>query len=233
MTTTAGLPAPLTEIDGLDAWERAYRDFETPAEEILKFERRLRALGADRLAPASRVLEICCGRGSAIKAWQRLGFRHVVGLDLSEALLRLYDGGAPRVVGDVRAMPVAAESHDIVAVHGGLHHLPSLGDVKDALAEMRRVIRPDGYVLIVEPWSTPFLTLVHAVSRQPVVRRTWRTMDAFERMYELERTTYDAWLDNADAILAIVTEHLQPVVLRRRWGKLMVLALKRRHPRST
>lgn len=33
----------------LDSWERAYRDFETPAEEIRKFERRLRALGADRL----------------------------------------------------------------------------------------------------------------------------------------------------------------------------------------
>jgi ubiquinone/menaquinone biosynthesis C-methylase UbiE len=208
----------------LDAWERAYRDFETPAGEVRKFERRLRALGADRLDRSARVLEICCGRGNALVAWRRLGFRRAVGLDLSYALLRLSDAGASRIVGDIRAMPVAAASQDIVAVHGGLHHLTSLADLDATLTEVARVIRPDGRVVIVEPWSTPFLTAVHALSRQRPIRRLWKKMDAFERMYELEHTTYDAWLGQPAAILAIVRRHLEPVVLQQRWGKLMVLA---------
>lgn len=208
----------------LDSWERAYRDFETPAEEIRKFERRLRALGADRLDRSSRILEICCGRGNALVAWRRLGFRRAIGLDLSYALLRLADAGTTRVVGDIRAMPVADASQDIVAVHGGLHHLPSLEDLEATLREVARVIRPDGRVVIVEPWSTPFLTAVHALSRQSPIRRLWKKMDAFERMYELEHTTYDAWLGQPAAILATVRRHLEPVVLQRRWGKLMVLA---------
>jgi ubiquinone/menaquinone biosynthesis C-methylase UbiE len=208
----------------LDVWERAYRDFETPAEEVRKFERRLRALGAERLDASSRILEICCGRGNALVAWRRLGFRHAVGLDLSYALLRLSEAGAPRIAGDIRAMPVADASQDIVAVHGGLHHLPSLDDLEATLGEIRRVLRPDGHVVIVEPWSTPFLTAVHTLSRQSPIRRLWKKMDAFERMYELEHSTYDAWLSRPEAILAIVHRHFEPVVLHRRWGKLMVLA---------
>ncbi|MBI3402957.1 MAG: class I SAM-dependent methyltransferase [Acidobacteria bacterium] len=215
----------------LDAWERAYRDFETPAGEMRKFGRRLHALGADRLDLSSRILEICCGRGNALIAWQRLGFRRAVGLDLSYALLRLSNAGAPRIVGDVRAMPVADASQDIVAVHGGLHHLRSLEDLEATLGEMRRVIRPGGHIVIVEPWSTPFLTAVHALSRQPLIRRLWQKMDAFERMYEHEQKTYDAWLGQPDAILALVHRYLTPLVLHRRWGKLMVLA--RRAPERT
>jgi ubiquinone/menaquinone biosynthesis C-methylase UbiE len=213
------------------SWEQAYRDFETPDQEIRKFERRLRALGVDRFPRTSQILEICCGRGNALTAWERLGFRRCIGLDLSHALLTLYDGPAPCVVGDVRAMPVASASQDLVAVHGGLHHLPSLADLDATLQEVTRVVRPEGHVVIVEPWSTPFLTVVHALSRQRPIRALSKKFDAFERMYELERTTYDAWLGEPERILSIVRRHLTALVLRRRWGKLMLVA-RRAEPRS-
>jgi ubiquinone/menaquinone biosynthesis C-methylase UbiE len=211
----------------LDPWEQAYSDFETPAEEIAKFEARLRALGADRLDRASRILEICCGRGGALVAWQRLGFTRAIGLDWSLALLRVYRGPSPRVAGDVRRMPVADRSQDVVAVHGGLHHLPSIADLDATFNEIRRVLNSDGRVIVVEPWATPFLTAVHVASRQPIVRRLSKKLDAFERMYELERTTYDAWLSQPDAILHVVRRHIEPLTIRRRWGKLMVFGRPR------
>lgn len=214
----------MSALAALDAWEQAYRDFESPAEEVEKFHRRLRLLGVDRLDPASRVLEICCGRGNALTAWERLGFTRAVGLDLSFPLLRLYDGRAPRVGGDIRALPFPDASQDIVAVHGGLHHLPRLSDLEATLREVRRVVRPDGRIVIVEPWSTPFLTAVHALSRRRLIRRLSKKFDAFERMYELERATYDAWLGQPAAILDIIRHHLEPIVLRRSRGKLMLLA---------
>jgi len=208
----------------LDAWEEAYRDFESPAQEVDKFDRRLRTLGVDRLDRASRVLEICCGHGNALTAWHRLGFMRAVGLDLSYPLLRLYAGRAPCVGADIRALPFPDASQDIIAVHGGLHHLPSLSDLDATLLEMRRVVRPNGRIVIVEPWSTPFLTAVHALSRQRLIRRLSKKVDSFERMYELERSTYDAWLGQPAAILEIIRHHLEPIVLRRSRGKLMVLA---------
>jgi ubiquinone/menaquinone biosynthesis C-methylase UbiE len=214
----------MSSASTLDPWEEAYRDFESPAQEVAKFDRRLRALGVDTLDRASRVLEICCGRGNALTAWHRLGFMRAVGLDLSYPLLRLYAGHAPRVCADIRALPFPDASQDVIAVHGGLHHLPSLADLDATLREMSRVVRPDGRVVIVEPWSTPFLTGVHALSRQRLIRRLSKTFDAFERMYELERSTYDAWLGQPGAILEIVHRHLDPIVLRRSRGKLMVLA---------
>lgn len=211
----------------LDPWEQAYSDFETPAEEVAKFESRLRALGADRLDRSSRILEICCGRGNALVAWQRLGFRRAAGLDWSHALLKLYAGPLPRVTGDIRRMPIRDGSQDIVAVHGGLHHLPSLEDLEATLREVRRVLRADGRVVIVEPWSTPFLTFVHALSRQRPLRAISKKLDAFERMYELERSTYDAWLGHPSAILSIVERHVEPLQLRRRRGKLMLIGRPR------
>lgn len=207
-----------------DPWAQAYSDFETPAEEVAKFESRLEALGADRLDPASRILEICCGRGNALVAWGRLGFAHTVGLDWSVPLLQAYAGSLPRVAGDIRRMPVADRSQDVVAVHGGLHHLPSLDDLEATFREIRRVVRPSGRVIVVEPWSTPFLTFVHAISRQKLARMLSKKVDAFERMYELEHATYDAWLSQPDAILAVVRRHVEPLTLAVRWGKLMLLA---------
>ena len=48
------------------AWEQAYQRFETPAEERAKFVRRLRRLGVHHWDRASRVIEVCSGRGNGL-----------------------------------------------------------------------------------------------------------------------------------------------------------------------
>jgi hypothetical protein len=71
----------------LSAWEAAYLSFETPEEEIRKFIRRLRRLGAERLPRQAEVLELFCGRGNGLRALERLGFNRLEGVDLSISLL--------------------------------------------------------------------------------------------------------------------------------------------------
>ena len=46
-----------------DPWEAAYIRFETPQQEIRKFLRRLRKLGATELPRDAHVVELFCGRG--------------------------------------------------------------------------------------------------------------------------------------------------------------------------
>jgi len=105
-----------------------------------------------RLVAGERVLDVGCGTG-----YLAAGIRRarpdvdVVGSDLSSGMLdRARAAGAwPLVQGDATGLPVRAGSVDLVVARGVLHHLP---DVRAALAEWRRVLRPGGaVVLLSEP----------------------------------------------------------------------------------
>jgi len=207
----------------LTRWERAYQAFETPEEELRKFIGRLRSVGADRWDRRSRVLEVCCGRGTGLRAWYALGFSHVLGLDYSPALVFSSTGPGLRVIGDARQLPLASNSVEVAVVQGGLHHLFSTEDVNRALAEMSRVVAPDGKIIIVEPWLTPFLQVVHAVCRQPVARRLSKRIDALATMIDEERETYERWLNAPAEHFQVISRHVAPDIVRRRWGKLVVV----------
>jgi SAM-dependent methyltransferase len=219
--TPAPSPAPT-------AWEQAYLRFESPAQEIEKFLARLRLLGADTWPRDAEVVEIFCGRGNGLIALERLGFTRVEGVDLSPALLAQYTGRARAVAADCRKLPFADASRDILIVQGGLHHLPALpADLEQTVAEGARVLRPGGRFMVVEPWDTPFLRLVHFASRQPVARRMWDKLDAFAVMTEHEAATYFAWLARPDVVLGVLRRHFEAEHCSMRWGKLRFLGRKR------
>lgn len=210
---------PLACIDPV--WEDAYRRFESPEEEIRKFQRRLVSLGANDWPRDSRILELCCGRGNGIEALRSLGFTALSGVDLSESLLETYGGPASLYVGDVRDLRLADRSIDIAVVQGGFHHLPELpGDLEKALRETRRVLRPEGRLVLVEPWNTTFLRAVHACCNVPVARKMWGRLDALATMIERERATYEAWLGQADAIRRLIHAHFRVEREDASWGKL-------------
>jgi len=212
---------------GTTRWEEAYQRFETPAEERRKFIRRLRRLGVHRWNRESKVIEVCSGRGNGILAWRQLGFARVIGVDLSPVLVERSACRRHGIVGDARRLPVLTSSHDVAIVQGGLHHLSSMDDVREALAEMHRVLRPDGRVIIIEPWMTLFLRSVHLVAERRVMRRISNRLDAFAAMTDEERPTYEAWLARPHAILDAVSARFDTIVLRRRFGKLVFMGRPR------
>jgi ubiquinone/menaquinone biosynthesis C-methylase UbiE len=162
-----------------------------------------------------------------LRAWRVLGFDQILGVDLSPALVSRYSGPGQCVVGDARALPLASGSREVAVVQGGLHHLLSIEDVGLALDEMRRVVVPGGRIIIVEPWRTPFLRFVHAVSNRRIIRRVSKKLDALATMTEEELETYERWLRAPDALLRLMRQHLVLEVERRRWGKLKVVARPR------
>jgi ubiquinone/menaquinone biosynthesis C-methylase UbiE len=202
-------------------WEAAYLRFETPEEEIQKFLSRLQKLGAKDWPRDAHVVELFCGRGNGLHALERLGFTHIEGLDLSPRLLAQYRGTGQCTAGDCRQLPFADQSKDVAIVQGGLHHLPVLpDDLERTAAEMHRVLKPSGRVMIVEPWRTPFLNLAHFISEIRLVRRLSNKMDAMAVMTEHEIVTYEQWLSHPDMILKILHTHFVPVHESFTWGKL-------------
>jgi SAM-dependent methyltransferase len=109
-------------------------------------------------------------------------------------------------------------------IHGGLHHLPQLpDDLARTLDEARRVLRAQGRIALVEPWQTPFLGFVHAVSLRPWIARWWDKLDAFATMTRYEADTYFAWLAAPELIRAALAERFEPLVCDESWGKLSFL----------
>ena len=127
---TVWLDVPVAEDT---AWNDAYLRFETLDQEVRKFTKRLKTLGALSWARDSEVVELFCGRGSGIVALESLGFTNVEGVDLSQALLSQYRGAAKLYAGDCRDLKFPDASKDILIVQGGLHHLQRIPEDLDAV----------------------------------------------------------------------------------------------------
>jgi SAM-dependent methyltransferase len=208
-------------MEAVDEWEAAYVRFETPEEEIRKFVKRLNAAGAATWPRDIEIVELFSGRCNGLRGLQALGFTRFEGMDLSPALLARYDGPAKCIVGDCRSLPFANASKDRVIIQGGLHHLPGFpDDVDKVLGEVRRVLRPDGRVMIVEPWPTAFLSLVHVACRNPLARKLYPKLDALATMIHHERRTYEQWLGNSSMVLELLKRHFVPERLVMAWGKI-------------
>jgi ubiquinone/menaquinone biosynthesis C-methylase UbiE len=212
-----------------DPWEAAYLRFETPAQEVKKFVKRLQRLGAAEWPRDSEIVELFCGRGNGLHALESLGFQRIEGVDLSPRLLEQYRGAAHCHAGDCRQLPFSDRSKDGVIVQGGLHHLLALPeDLDQALLQMQRVLRKNGTVLLVEPWLTPFLSCAHFACRRPLARRLSDKVDALATMIEYERRTYEQWLAQPYLILGTVLKYFVPVRQEIGWGKWSFVG----HPRG-
>lgn len=203
-------------------WEAAYAAFETPDQEVAKFLRRFHQLGVHRWDRALQIADLFCGRGNGLFALELLGFHNLKGVDLAPSLLQQYRGSAQMYVADCRELRFEDESLDAVMTQGGLHHLPDVEqDLPLVLDEIRRVLRPGGVILIVEPWLTPFLRLVHFLARRKLVRCISPKFRAFQGMTEREQVTYDAWLNRPEIILEMLQSRFVVDKLEIRLGKLM------------
>lgn len=216
------------EACNTDPWEAAYLRFETPEEEIAKFTKRLLELGAGRWPRDARIVELFCGRGNGMRALTGLGFRDVEGVDLSPRLLAQYVGPGKTHCCDCRELPFEDASRDIAIVQGGLHHLAVLpSDLERTFAEISRILKPGGLFVAVEPWLTPFLRFVHAVSSNGMARKAWGKLDALWVMILHERQTYEQWLGKPEPILALFHRYFEAQRCSPAWGKLMFVGKKR------
>jgi ubiquinone/menaquinone biosynthesis C-methylase UbiE len=164
--------------------QAAYHDWEAATYDdkwSISFDERCidYALGRFRVAvgspaPFDRALEVGCGTGFFLLNLAQAGVaRHVHCTDIAAGMVArcTANGAALGIpvqgrVADAERLPYQNATFDLVVGHAVLHHLP---DVEGALAEMRRVLRPGGRLVIAgEPTRVG-----DAVARQ--VKRAART----------------------------------------------------------
>ena len=136
------------------------------ASRIGKLSQRERLLDLIPWSGREHVLDVGCGHGlMLVAAAKRLPKGKAVGIDLwhsedqadnrpdvplSNARL---EGVADRVevqTADMRQLPFSDESFDVVLSHWAVHNLHDAKERSQALAEMARVLKPGGYIVLAD-----------------------------------------------------------------------------------
>jgi ubiquinone/menaquinone biosynthesis C-methylase UbiE len=137
--------------------------------------------------PAGKAaLDFGCGEGKVSMKLLAAGARRVTGFDVSETRLQRarrraaelgFGDRAAFLVTDAHAASFRDGSFDLVVGGDVLHHL----DLPKALSELRRILRPGGRAVFVEPlWHNPLL-------------RLGRALTPFARTKDEHALTEDAW----------------------------------------
>jgi ubiquinone/menaquinone biosynthesis C-methylase UbiE len=116
-----------------------------------------------RVKPGQTVLEVGAGTGNFISLFSALT-DDLIALDLTPGMLeqaRLRHPKLKLVLGDAFRLPLRTGSFDLAATAQALHHIWKPVDV---LKELRRVVSPDGRVLIVDSVATEKFEEVEAMN---------------------------------------------------------------------
>ncbi len=101
--------------------------------------------------PGDQILEVGCGGGALLSRLIAHGSGHVVGVDwlrTSVNLARERNSGARLLQGDACALPFTEGRFDKVVAQ---HLIEHFDDAKQVLTEWRRVLKPNGVLVIITP----------------------------------------------------------------------------------
>lgn len=143
----------------------------------------------DALPPGTRVLDAGCGEGVLVE--QYAGRLAIEGID------EAYSSAHVRR-GSLLALPWEAAAFDRVLCLDVLEHLP-WSDQPGAIAELRRVLRPDGEALISVPNLAHLQSRVHFLLTGRLIRTAHEAKHPGDRpLVEYERLLADAGLRVVD-----------------------------------
>ncbi len=120
---------------------------------LIDSEHRARYHFGAQVVAGKEVLDASCGTGYGIEILSRAGASAVTGVDVSaEAIAaaekRFGDHAAALVEADLRGLPFEDDSFDVVVSFETIEHVE---EPEKALAELRRVLRPEGVLVISSP----------------------------------------------------------------------------------
>jgi SAM-dependent methyltransferase len=136
----------LDRLSRADTLELHYEQERRRERELL--ERRLPLAGGD-------VLSVGCGWHPGRHLFPKPGFR-MTGVELDEAVVRVLEDGGEidhGLAGRAGELPLPDASFDVVLYRLVLHHIAYQGPLAPVFEEARRLLRPGGALVAVEPGS--------------------------------------------------------------------------------
>jgi 2-polyprenyl-3-methyl-5-hydroxy-6-metoxy-1,4-benzoquinol methylase len=147
--------------------------------------------------PGGRLLEIGCGNGRQLERLAQAGWQ-VQGVDFDpRAVQTARSLGLPVALGDLAAQGFAAESFDAIVSSHVIEHVP---DPVALLRECRRLLKPDGILVVMTPNAEAFGHRLYSAA--------WVGLDPPRHLY-----VFSAW-----ALVRMARQaSLEPTALHSRW----------------
>ena len=126
----------------------------------------------EKLKPDRRItlLDVGCGRGTVLRH-VRDAFLHVVGVDISARnLTRLMEelGSMEVYQGSAHGLPFPNANFGRVLLYGVLHYMPNWHAASAVVAELIRVCKPGGYVVVGDNEPTVNTAFDPPIEKKPV-----------------------------------------------------------------
>lgn len=188
------------------------------------------ALGAAALGPADRLLDVGCGTGGAVLAAARRPIDRACGIDVSPGMVaraRANAGDQANAefhAADAEAIPYPDAQFTVAVCTNSFHHY---SDPVRALVEIRRVLRPGGRLVLVDPDRAGCLW-VWGWDR--VLRLAERSHVRYYTAPEIQRLLRAAGFDSV-ALLASEHGHFRHGKVA--WASSIIRAEAPRPPRAT
>lgn len=116
------------------------------------------AVAARATATPGRILDVACGTGESTLAWRRrFPDAEICAIDVSPFMLavaerKLAGHGVTIRCADAEQLPFEDDSFDLVTASLLFHEMPEAPAAR-ALAEMHRIVRPGGEIVVTEPYN--------------------------------------------------------------------------------
>lgn len=159
------------------------------------------------LAPPARVLDVGCATGELLQIIREQGNPFVTGIEPSPqaADIARTRWGLDVITGDLQVAALPSESVDVALLSHVIEHVPS---PSETIAELRRVLRPDGTLILWLP------NLDSAAAR--VWGTSWIGFDAPRHLYTFSVDTLGALLEKHRFVIRSV--HHEWIGLEWSWG---------------
>lgn len=151
------------------------------------------------LSPSATVVDVGCGTGSALRhAASRVTSGRLIGIDPVPRMVKIARERAAvhpargRIeihCAPAEAIPLAADCADVVLAFDSLGHW---SDVREGLAEVRRILRADGTLAVVKDGRVPGESAARTSLAEALVRAGFTVAE--ERHLEAEDVSFTLWV---------------------------------------
>jgi SAM-dependent methyltransferase len=136
------------------ALESTMPDSVVRAKELEAIQRTLELISKEGNAP--RILEIGCGNGTLLEQLFKAGYRDVVGIDFLPEFVELAKSrslGFDIRVADVKDLPFSNAEFDVIVGERVIINLKDREHQRQAFQQLRRVLKPGGYLVMIEAFE--------------------------------------------------------------------------------